>query len=208
MEPSEKRNVMAIIALVLAFFIPPIGLILGIIALVQVSKSKEKGMVVAIIAITLSVVMSIVYFVTISALLLVLIQSTTTGMLDSIEYQQETISCTADVSVDVVNDRVCLSDGEVAFTLENSGYKNIVGWELRLIGTEGFTSAEQDDSFDVGYVKVVKFSFEDIGDATLIQLQPQIQGLEEKVSCSALNLLWTTEDLAKFQDCDAVTWDD
>jgi hypothetical protein len=51
---SGKTNTMAIVALVLTFVFPPIGLIIGIIALNQIKKTHEEGKGLALAAIVLS----------------------------------------------------------------------------------------------------------------------------------------------------------
>lgn len=43
MAPYEKWNVMCIVGFVLAFVLPPVGLVLSIVALVQINKSREKS---------------------------------------------------------------------------------------------------------------------------------------------------------------------
>lgn len=47
----EKNNVLAIVGLILSFLIFPVGLILCIIALIQIKKTGEKGKVFAIVGI-------------------------------------------------------------------------------------------------------------------------------------------------------------
>jgi hypothetical protein len=42
-EPAAGTNTMAIVGLILAFLIPPIGLILSIVALVQLRKNRQAG---------------------------------------------------------------------------------------------------------------------------------------------------------------------
>jgi zinc transporter ZupT len=51
---SGKTNTMAIMALVLTFVFPPIGLIIGVIALRQIKKTKESGKGLAVAAVALS----------------------------------------------------------------------------------------------------------------------------------------------------------
>jgi hypothetical protein len=50
-------NVLSIIGFILAFLIPPVGFILGIIALSQIKKSNEKGRGLAIAAIVIGVIL-------------------------------------------------------------------------------------------------------------------------------------------------------
>lgn len=57
--PGQKTNTMAIIALILAFIVPLVGLILGIVALAQVKKKNEGGKGLAVASIILSVVLII-----------------------------------------------------------------------------------------------------------------------------------------------------
>lgn len=53
---SAKTNTLAIVAIICSIIIAPIGLILGIIALTQIKKSKEGGHGLAIASIVISVV--------------------------------------------------------------------------------------------------------------------------------------------------------
>jgi len=60
---GQKTNVMAILSLIFAFLFPIAGLILGIIALVQLGKDKnQKGKGLAIAAIIISVIIMIIGF--------------------------------------------------------------------------------------------------------------------------------------------------
>ncbi|MEK6983983.1 MAG: DUF4190 domain-containing protein [Nanoarchaeota archaeon] len=53
--PQQETNVMAIVALVSAFVIAPVGLILGIVSLVQIKNNpNQKGKGLAIAAIIIS----------------------------------------------------------------------------------------------------------------------------------------------------------
>jgi peptidyl-prolyl cis-trans isomerase B (cyclophilin B) len=58
---SEKTNVLAIIALICAFFFPLIGLILGFVAKNQIKKTGEKGKGLATAAIIISIVSIVLY---------------------------------------------------------------------------------------------------------------------------------------------------
>ena len=64
---GQKTNTLAIVALILAFIMPLIGLILGIIALVQIKKKGQKGKGLAIAAIIIPVVFIGLFFVMFAA---------------------------------------------------------------------------------------------------------------------------------------------
>lgn len=51
---DKKTNVLAIVALILAFIFPLVGLILGIVALAQIKKNKEAGKGLAVASIIVS----------------------------------------------------------------------------------------------------------------------------------------------------------
>ncbi len=68
---QQRYNTLAIISLVAILFFPPLGIVLGIISLVQIKKSGEKGAVLAWISIILNGVVAV------TALLLLF----TTGLL-------------------------------------------------------------------------------------------------------------------------------
>lgn len=52
---NQKYNVLAIVGLIFSFFVAPVGLILSIIALVQIKKTKEKGKGLAIAGLIISI---------------------------------------------------------------------------------------------------------------------------------------------------------
>lgn len=56
---SDKTNVLSIIGLISAFFIPLVGLVLSIIGLVQINKSGEKGKGIAISGIVASILVGL-----------------------------------------------------------------------------------------------------------------------------------------------------
>lgn len=57
---NEKTPTLAIIALILAIIMPPIGLILGIVALNKIKKTEEKqGKTLAIIAIIIGILLTL-----------------------------------------------------------------------------------------------------------------------------------------------------
>ncbi len=58
-EYIPKYNIYSILAIIFAFIIYPVGLILAIIALVQISKTQEKGKGLAISAIVIPLVILI-----------------------------------------------------------------------------------------------------------------------------------------------------
>lgn len=66
---KSRTNGLAIAAIICAFIFPLAGLILGIIALVQIGKNPgEKGKGLAIAAIIISILIPVLYFVAISAI--------------------------------------------------------------------------------------------------------------------------------------------
>lgn len=62
---TPKTNTMAVIAIILAFFIPFVGLILGIVALSQIKKRNEGGKGLAIASIVISVFIMLMQLVVI-----------------------------------------------------------------------------------------------------------------------------------------------
>lgn len=64
---AVKTNTLAIVGLVLAFIVPLIGLILSIVALNQIKKSKENGKGAAIAGIVVSIIVMIFQFVLVLA---------------------------------------------------------------------------------------------------------------------------------------------
>lgn len=65
---AVKTNTLAIVSLVVAFIVPIIGLILSIVALNQINKSKENGKGAAIAGIVVSIIVMIFQFVLVLAI--------------------------------------------------------------------------------------------------------------------------------------------
>jgi hypothetical protein len=65
---QQNTNVLAILSLIFAFLVPLVGLILGIIALVQINKSGQKGKGLAIAGIIVSIMWFFVIIVLIGSL--------------------------------------------------------------------------------------------------------------------------------------------
>jgi hypothetical protein len=55
-QKEERYNVLSIVGFIFAFLFPPVGFILGIIALSQIKKTNEKGRGLAIAAIVLGAI--------------------------------------------------------------------------------------------------------------------------------------------------------
>lgn len=73
--PTAKTNTLSVVGLVLAFFIPLIGLICSIIGLSQVKKRKEKGRGIAIAGIISSVIVGILQIITFIVFVVAVINS-------------------------------------------------------------------------------------------------------------------------------------
>ncbi|WEV68949.1 DUF4190 domain-containing protein [Bifidobacterium sp. ESL0775] len=58
-EPYQKWNTMCIIGFILSFFVPVVGLVLSIVALIQINHSGEKSKAMSIAGIVISVVSTI-----------------------------------------------------------------------------------------------------------------------------------------------------
>lgn len=58
---DNKTSGLAVAALVMAFFVPPVGLVLAIVALVQLKKSKESGKGIATAALVVSSLLILVF---------------------------------------------------------------------------------------------------------------------------------------------------
>lgn len=65
---TVKTNTLAIVGLVIAFIVPLIGMILSIVALNQIKKSKENGKGAAIAGIVVSIIVMIFQFVLVLAI--------------------------------------------------------------------------------------------------------------------------------------------
>lgn len=75
--PTAKTNTLSVVGLILAFFVPLIGLICSAIGLSQVNKRKEKGKGIAIAGIITSVVVGILQIITVAFLVIAVINSST-----------------------------------------------------------------------------------------------------------------------------------
>jgi len=65
---QQKYNLLAILSIILAFIIYPVGLVLAIIALVQIKKTGEKGKLLAILAIILPGIIYAIVMITVLAI--------------------------------------------------------------------------------------------------------------------------------------------
>ena len=79
---AKQSNTLAIVALILAFIIAPIGLILGIIALIKAIKSKNQT---SLILSIISLVVGFFGFITWSAIVMVVIQGLSEEQIQNIE---------------------------------------------------------------------------------------------------------------------------
>jgi len=62
MAVEQKTNIFAILSIVCAFLVPLLGIAFGIVALVQIQDSGEKGKGLAIAGIIISVVWPMLFF--------------------------------------------------------------------------------------------------------------------------------------------------
>lgn len=214
--PNEKKtSTLAIIALVVTFFMPLIGIILGIIALVKIKKTGEKGKGLAIAAIVIPIAL-------IGLFVLIVILMAFSGFMDfsnvipeqsmqNIQTQQDVISCGADVDVDVLklgeDDRICHSAGVLKVYLRNDGQKDINGWNMKVFGENGFDSVDFDFSLKQWNTHMFTFNynFESVGQVNLIKLSPRVQGNQEEMLCTIPNLNFN--NFIEMDDCNLVEWD-
>ncbi len=70
MERTQKKNDLALISLIFAFIIPPVGIITSIVSLNQISARKELGKKMAIAALIISILITFSPFVIIFLMLL------------------------------------------------------------------------------------------------------------------------------------------
>jgi hypothetical protein len=83
---NNKTNSMAVVSLVLSFFFPLVGLILGIVSLSKIGKTKESGKGLAIAAIIISIALMLF-----QAMFLVLIIGGTKSAIESTENKSSQI---------------------------------------------------------------------------------------------------------------------
>lgn len=69
--PPQPTNTMAIVALVLAFVIPPLGIIFGHIALSQIKRTGEQGRTLAIVALVIGYVTVALWLIVLLALIII-----------------------------------------------------------------------------------------------------------------------------------------
>jgi hypothetical protein len=73
---SSKYNVLSILGFIFAFIIPPVGFILGIVALVHINKTGEKGKGLAIAAVVLGAIFFfILIFIVLVGIMWVVVKS-------------------------------------------------------------------------------------------------------------------------------------
>jgi len=60
---TDKTNVLAIVGIILAFFVPLVGVILGFVARSQIKRTGEKGSGLALAAIIIGLVIIVIYVI-------------------------------------------------------------------------------------------------------------------------------------------------
>jgi hypothetical protein len=217
-EENTKTNTLAIVALVFSFIFPPIGFILSIISLVSILKKEEKGLVIAIIALVLSIILAIVYIVAIGAFFMIAIHQTAED-----EYMSpgdpEQIKCGSDVGVNVltVNNkyRICLTkptseaNGKMGIFLENTGLRDITGLRIITMGELGVEDKEINSSLVKGSIYSYKIEIDKtiIGEEIYsVSIAPKISTTGSFNYCIKPNLKWDQEGIDSFEDCNNATW--
>lgn len=104
--PQERWNVLCIVGFVLAFIVPPVGLILSIIAIVQINKTFEKSKGLAIAGIVIGA------FETLMAILGIIIMIVALGTFA--EYGQNMKVCDGDSCVTCENGNCSVTSGDVS----------------------------------------------------------------------------------------------
>lgn len=60
---TDKTNVLAIVGIILAFFVPLVGVILGFVARSQIKRTGEKGSGLALAAIIVGLAIIVIYVI-------------------------------------------------------------------------------------------------------------------------------------------------
>ncbi len=214
MKSAKKICVLSIIAFVLAFLLPPIGFILGIVSLIIILVKKKRGLGFAIAAIILGLLLS---FVILFVLPLFFVRS----MFTSINTQLESVSsttlnsalCTSQVGLEVMKvgneQRVCISDDKLALIIQNSGQKDIIRWKADITGVAD-TSYESNNELSVGDIKVIDFNLGNINldEIETIDIQTYIIADDEtEVFCSLPSIKYAKNIIQTLDDCNLVSWD-
>jgi len=220
---TKQKNTFAIVALVLAFIIPPLGFIISIIALVKSLKTKNQtSKILSIIGLVIGFFGSIFFIISIGAAVMVVIQGLSEEQMYEIEAQQQLIKCGSEVEVSVLkigtDPRICLDNpsdatkqGRFVVSLENTGYRDITDWRITIIGYEKVEDADSGfTSLATSELMNFKHSWTGTGYVQRITLKPKIAGgaSNPEVTCSEPNLDWDTTDFSGFDKCSEVTWDD
>lgn len=213
---KKKMSVLAIIALILAFLIPPIGFILGIIAIFVVSKNKKRGIGLAIAAVILSVIFTLIYVLVLPLMFMSLMFNNID--LDNLNtvLENSDFICSSQVNVDVLkvgeDSRICISNEKLALQLNNFGMVDIEKWEINLTTTNDIIKVESLDKVETGQAALVKFVLDNVNkeESLTLALMPSIKrgNQEELISCNLPNLKFEKNEIELFTDCETVVWDD
>ncbi len=136
-EKSGKTNTLAILSLIFAFLFPPIGLILGVIALSEVKKDTSlKGRGLAIAGIILSsffiIIYSILFFINYSAI---------SGYLSPSSDLPP--GCQLVPGISCTEFKVDGKENTVAFTVENGFKQDLIPFDVSIGGKcDGYASAD------------------------------------------------------------------
>ena len=146
---SAKTNVMAIVAIIFAFIVPIVGLILGIVALSQIKKNKEEGKGLAIASIVLSSVFIVVYlFVLIifwGAIFAIDKAAKDAGV--NVNTKSNTVTVSKDGNTTQVGSNVSLPDGFPSSMPIYSGAKLVSASKTN--GTEDCSAAFKSERLDM-----------------------------------------------------------
>ncbi|WP_277011368.1 DUF4190 domain-containing protein [Bifidobacterium aquikefiri] len=116
--PSQPWNIMSIVGFAISFFIPPVGLILSIVALVQLHRSRERGQGLAVGGVVVGAIF------TIFTAILVGLMIWGISMIGSEEYSYEYPSCSG---------YSCSSDNSGDDSIDSSYLDNALNAEIPAI---------------------------------------------------------------------------
>ncbi|MFP4656724.1 MAG: DUF4190 domain-containing protein [Candidatus Woesearchaeota archaeon] len=142
--PNRNTSGLAIAAIICAFLLPPIGLILGIVALVKIKKHQSQGgKTLAIVAILLSVLNTLIIFpIVLGAVMMNVSRLYVEDAATDVSRTSDTSTeCPKGVSIDVVEvdgtPELCYDEDEglVDVALQNRGNVNIAGFFFDIHGS-------------------------------------------------------------------------
>lgn len=163
----------------------------------------------------IATVLLVMIVVSIGAAVMVVIQGLSDEQLDVISQGQEALKCSSEIKTEILQvgstNRICLGDNRsFAFQIQNTGTKDIVNWNLLVVGDTVQFIENKGTLFAEGNVSGYRINFTQVDNIKKITLYPKIPGSagNKNIPCSLSYLEWDEDAISDMDLCSSVTWDE